>query len=248
MKYLGVLLLSMLICISASHAFPIQTEDGAIKINGMIPLKDGFALDVEQDCYTHTNDITKSQASRNPFIKSIQVVDSDDRFINNDNEFDVTGSVKDRTIYCFKFDKPATQIKRIRIEGRDNIYSIPWDGVPSASSDSLTMRLYGVSDNTRMDPTSPISYKHYRFEIKVTNNMNRDMTLSSADFMLLDQFNYMYEVWPTSNDFSMPGDYTLLPNESVRYTLGSQGMSPLSRPSVLVYLPENLTMDLEGWY
>jgi hypothetical protein len=39
-------------------------------------------------------------------------------------------------------------------------------------------------------------------------------------------------------------EYRLLPNESVRYTLRSQTLSPLSRPKGLCFLPENFTIDL----
>ena len=42
--------------------------------------------------------------------------------------------------------------------------------------------------------------------------------------------------------------YKLLPNESVRCTMHSQELSPLSRPKGLCFLPENFTIDLVGWY
>jgi len=70
--------------------------------------------------------------------------------------------------------------------------------------------------------------------------MDRDLLLSSGDFRLLDQFDYPYIV--------NSEEIRLISNESVRYTLRSGWMSPISRPERLVFLPENLTMDLEGWY
>lgn len=70
--------------------------------------------------------------------------------------------------------------------------------------------------------------------------MAEGLVLSPKFFWLLDQFNYGYEV--------RGEEYKLLPNESVRYTLKSQELSPLSRPKGLCFLPENFTIDLEGWY
>jgi len=245
MNRLGLSILALILALVAnSQAFPLQTADGVIKINGMIDLEDGFALDVEKASINSGDSryaaaIARSVEFQNPFIKSIQIVDSEDRFISSDNQFDLA---IDRTLYCFKLDTPATQINRIRIETNDgNVYSIPWEGIPEASSDNIIMRLYGVEDQSKSDPESLIPIKkYYGIEIKITNNMGQDLLLSSENFRLLDQFDYEYHL---SSD-----EFKLLPNESVRYTLRSSWLSPISRPERLVFLPENLTMDLEGWY
>ncbi|MGV8125698.1 MAG: hypothetical protein ACP5PV_00610 [Methanothrix sp.] len=204
----------------------------------MIDLQDGFALDVENDDIKNAG-IVAAGYTQNPLLKSIQIVDSDDRFISSDNQFNIA---VDRVLYCFKLDKPATQIKRIRIETNDgNILSLPWEGIPEAASNNIIMRLYGVKDQSISEPASQIPVKkYYGFEIKITNNMDQDLLLTSGDFRLLDQFDYGYDM--NSDEFR------LLPNESVRYTLRSSWMSPISRPEKLVFRPENLTMDLEGWY
>jgi len=238
MKFSLPILVLVLAVATTSQAFPIQTADSAIKIVGMINLEDGFALDVENSNIKDTG-IIAAGYTQNPLLKSIQIVDSDDRFISNDNQFDIA---VDRVLYCFRLDKPATQIQRIRIETNEgNILSLPWEGIPEAASNNVIMRLYGVSDKSISDPTSRIPVKkYYGFEIKITNNMDRDLLLSSGDFRLLDQFDYPYIV--------NSEEIRLISNESVRYTLGSGWMSPISRPERLVFLPENLTMDLEGWY
>ena len=134
-----------------------------------------------------------------------------------------------------------TQIKRTRIETpNQDVYSISWSGVPEASTDNITIKLYGVKYNTREHAYNGLQKKQYDFEVKVTNKMPHGLDLSPKYFWLLDQFNYGYAVTGE--------EYKLLPNESVRYTLSSQTLSPLSRPKGLCFLPVNFTIDLEGWY
>lgn len=234
MRRLGLLLAFMLAIISLSQAFPLVTPDGIIKIYGMIPTSDGFALDIFSPYEFQGSGIASDL--------KVDVVDSEDRFIKAHNIEDVSHpGYNDRALYFFTFDQPATQIKRTRIEApNQDVYSIAWSGVPEASTDNITVKLYGVKDNTQEDTYTGLQKKQYDFEVKVTNNMAQGLVLSPKFFWLLDQFNYGYAVTGE--------EYKLLPNESVRYTLSSQELSPLSRPKGLSFLPENFTIDLEGWY
>ncbi|HUS76804.1 MAG TPA: hypothetical protein VMY43_12480 [Methanothrix sp.] len=234
MRHLGLLTALVLVVVSISQAFPLQTTDGIIKIYGMIPTKDGFALDIFSPYQFQGRGIVSDL--------KVDVVDSEDRFIKARNIRDVSNpGYNDRALYFFEFDQPATQIKRTRIETpNQDVYSISWSGVPEASTENITIKLYGVKDNTQEDTYDGLRDKQYDFEVKVTNKMTQGLALSPKFFWLLDQFNYGYEV--------KGEEYKLLPNESVRYTLHSQALSPLSRPKGLCFLPENFTIDLEGWY
>lgn len=233
LRHSGAILILLLLSIEV-QAFPLQTEDGVIKIYGMIPTSNGFALDIFSPYEFHGSGIASDL--------KVDVVDSEDRFIKAYSTEDVSQpGYNDRALYYFKFDQPATQIKRTRIETpNQDVYSISWSGVPEASTDNITIKLYGVKDNTEEDAYSGLQNKQYDFEVKVTNNMHQGLSLSPKYFWLLDQFNYGYAVTGE--------EYKLLPNESVRYTLSSQTLSPLSRPNGLCFLPENFTIDLEGWY
>jgi hypothetical protein len=226
--------LALLILVTSAQAFPLETADGIVKIYGMIPTKDGFALDIFSPYEFQGREIASDL--------KVDIVDSEDRFIRADHSKDVSNpGYNDRALYFFKFDQPVTQIKRVRIETpNQDVYSISWSGVPEASTTNITIKLYGVKDNTREDAYSGLMSKQYNFEVKVTNKMAQGLLLSPKYFWLLDQFNYGYQVTGE--------EYKLLPNESVRYTLYSQTLSPLSRPKGLCFLPENFTIDLEGWY
>lgn len=235
MRWLGLLALVLVVAlVPLSCGFPLNTTDDRIIILGMVPMENGFALDI----FTPP-ELGGEGLARN---LKVEIVDPDDKFIESNDVLDVSHrAYKDRALYCFNFDRPATQIKRIRVEtpGED-VYSISWSGVPEASSKSITVRLYGVTADSDGYNYAPIKYKQYNFEVRITNNLSGGLLLSPQDFWLVDQFNYGYEV--------KAEQYKLLPNESVRYTLASQEMSPLSRPKLLVYLPDKLSMDLEGWY
>jgi hypothetical protein len=234
MRCFGLILAILLAIISSSQAFPLQTSDGIVTIFGMIPTSDGFALDI-------FSPVGFEGANIAPDLK-VDVVDSEDRFIKASSVKDVSNpEYNDRALYFFKFDMPVTQIKRVRIETpAQDVYSISWSGVPEASTKNITIKLYGVKDNVKADTYNELQNKQYDFEVKVTNNMAQGLALSPKFFWLVDQFNYGYEVKGEG--------YKLLPNESVRYTLRSQALSPLSRPKGLLFLPENFTIDLEEWY
>lgn len=241
-----LVILCLLAAITCVDAFPLQTPDGVLNIYGMAPTENGFVLDI----FTNHEDGQKPPYHVNPkittipergghiYIKSVVIVDSDDRFIEFDSGMYYTSTtLSSRALYAFKFDKPTTQIKRIRVEMWDgNIYSIPWEGVPKVYNENITMQLYRVSDRSRSNTQVP--EKRYDLEVKITNNKSQDLLISESDFQLLDQFGYIYLL--TSEE------YRLLPGESVRYVLQSDRMSPLSRPTSLVL--GDLTMDLEGWY
>lgn len=233
LRYFGLFLALLLLSMGA-QAFPLETADGVIKIYGMIPTKNGFALDIFSPYEFQGSGIASGL--------KVDIVDSEDRFIRAYNIKDFSNpGYDDRALYFFECDQPATQIKRTRVETpNQDVYSISWSGVPEASTDNITIKLYGVKDNTQEDAYSGVKSKQYDFEIKVTNKMPQGLMLSPDYFWLLDQFNYGYEV--------NGEQYKLLPNESVRYTLHSQTLSPLSRPKGLCFLPENFTIDLEGWY
>lgn len=232
-RFFRLILVLALLCVGA-QAFPLVTSDGIIKIYGMVPTSDGFALDVFSPYEFQGRGIASEL--------KVDIVDSEDRFIKARSIEDVSQpGYNDRALYFFEFDQPATQIKRVRIETpNQEVYSIAWSGVPEASTKNISIKLYGVKDNTQKDGYTGLQNKQYDFEVKVTNRMAQGLVLSPKFFWLLDQFNYGYAV--------KGEEYKLLPNESVRYTLSSQELSPLSRPKGLSFLPENFTIDLEGWY
>lgn len=233
---IAIILLAM---ISLSQGFPLQTSDGKVAIYGMIPFEGGFALDM----------YSPAESGESPASSlAVQIVDLDDRFIKSTSTKILSQKGPyDRALYLFKSDKPATQIKRIRIETPDQqIYSIPWSGVPEISTKNISMRLYGITDvsesySYEYEHDRLKNYKWYNCEVKITNNMSNDLDVSSDDFILVDQFNYAYRIHADD-------DYKLLPGEAIRYNLTSAMMSPISRPKLLIYKPANLTMDLEGWY
>jgi hypothetical protein len=217
---------------NAAWGFPVNTSDGAIQIWGMIPMgANGFALDVFSPFTINGQGIAD--------MLKLQVVDSDDRFYDAAQKLRVDSSdYHDRELYVFRIGKSAAQIKRIRVESpTGTVYSVSWSGVPEASDKNLSIRLYGITEI----PTEDQLFKQYQFEVRVTNNRSDSgLLLSPKYFVLADQFNYAY---------TLSGEeYKLLQGESVRYNLTSERISALSRPKLLAFPPEKLTMELQGWY
>jgi hypothetical protein len=234
----------MLVAIVPAAAFPLQTDDGKVTIFGMVPTQtqDGFALDIFSPYDKAEGDnLRVAGYYSQSFAQSlkINIVDSDDRFIKSSGEGAVSNS-KDRALYLFSFDEPVTQIKRIRIETPyGDVYSIPWSGVPEVSTDNISMRLYGISSQSR-DDIQGMTHDRYNLEVRIANNLSSGLTLSPKYFMIEDQFGYGYEVEAE--------EYKLMPGEAIRYNLSTRELSPLSRPKALCFVPENITIDIEGWY
>ena len=114
-------------------------------------------------------------------------------------------------------------------------------GCPRSYWKNITLKFYGVKeDQTGFAQIADKEIKNWQMDVKLTNKLSTTQTISNNDFVIVDQFGYPYKM-------DRGNEIDLLPGESARITLTSSGVFKLSRPVSLVYVPENLKMDVSAW-
>jgi hypothetical protein len=118
-----------------------------------------------------------------------------------------------------------------------NPFTFNWWNTPKKIRGDITLRYYGVVD-TRMDPNE----QSVAYDVKITNNGSSPLYISPENFTLLDQWDWEYY---TIDGFSPT---YLEAQKSARVKVNFSSLSPLSKPSSLVYeyLTSNpIAIDLE---
>jgi hypothetical protein len=175
----------------------------------------------------------------------IVLVDSDDKFYTmEESETGFVGEFSPRR--CFsslpypeKAVPKIAEIKRVRISPKiGDPFSIEWTGVPEIKGPSMSMKFYGPTNF--IDRMKVPRTKSWKFDVKITNVGNQTQSVSNDQFEVIDQFGYPYK-----GDYDQSVD--LMPEESMRFTIGIERVSKLSRPVYLKHAPSNLTMDISAW-
>lgn len=241
---LGFLCLSLVLLAPLVTAYPLSGSNGIV--NATVLGTYNFNQDIRIDIM---------------FIKfpsngstSIALVDSDDNFYegsavstvgihdfyNTDTGRNVgnapVSSRGSRHIYSFSGVPKEAEIKRIRITPpRSDPFAIEWQGIPEVKGIPLSMKFYGLDSN---------EYS-WLAKVKLTNTGTKLLKISGGSsedsgFYLGDQFGFYYAglISPAPE---------LLPGESVRVVIDFRGISKLSRPIDLIYVPSNLKLDISAW-
>jgi hypothetical protein len=113
--------------------------------------------------------------------------------------------------------------------------AINFGELTNATNGSVSLLYYGVL-NSKIES----NLKSIDFDIGVTNNGTKKLPLSSKNFSLIDQWGYKYDSL-AYNKFSFEGfeSRNLEPREMARIKVSFGALSPLSRPSKLVYQYSN---------
>lgn len=228
-----ILSVLVLVLIGSAVAFPLSgnnslgesTVFGAFNENGLLYV-DMLSSDAQQ----------------------VTLVDSEDRFINSGylNAGNIADTYKFgpvRKYWTFTLpegNKP--EIKRLRITPiSGDPYSIEWQGVPEVAVENITIKFYGLKeDNSGFAQIVDKEIKNWQIDVKLTNKLPTTQPISQSAFVVEDQFGYLYKV-------DMGDVIDLLPGESARLALVVSGVFKLSRPVFLVYVPEDLKMDVSAW-
>jgi hypothetical protein len=177
----------------------------------------------------------------------IVLVDSDDKFYTMEER--ETGFVGEfsprRCFWSLPYPEKAVpknaELKRVRISPKiGDPFSIEWTGVPEIKGPSMSMKFYGPTNF--VDRMNPSTTKSWRFDVKITNTGNQTQSISNDQFEVIDQFGYHY-----AGDYESSSSVDLMPEESMRFTIGIERVSKLSRPVYLTHAPSNLSMDISAW-
>jgi len=110
-------------------------------------------------------------------------------------------------------------------------FLIDFDEVTNATNNMTNFIYYGV-----IGSKIESNRKSIKLDVALTNNASQNLPVSTKNFTLVDQWNWMY----TSQDYDKYGQsgfptVELRPNQTIRSMLIFNGLSPLSRPVNLVY-------------
>jgi len=110
-------------------------------------------------------------------------------------------------------------------------FVIDFGNTINASNGNVTLVYYGPV-GTKVDSNR----KKLNFDVGVTNNGTKRLYVCSNNFTLVDQWGWKYQS-KEYNKYSQEGfpSKTLVPNETLRTQVTFTYLSPLSRPSKLVY-------------
>jgi hypothetical protein len=101
----------------------------------------------------------------------------------------------------------------------------------NATNGKVNLLYYGV-----LNSKSESNLKSIDFDMSVTNSGTKELSLSSKNFSLIDQRGWRYDSL-AHNNFTNDGfpSRDLKPKETARIKVSFGSMSPLSRPSRLIY-------------
>jgi hypothetical protein len=238
MKWLAVVLV-LIICQGFAQGYPISASNEAVNCTVFGEFKHSYVstepnedrqvilnLDVS---LIKPNDTTKSPVQATYFL-----VD------HNDKTYPAKDELTRPLGYgrqILGFAVPPEAIPKMLIV-------VPYGGSPggnrlvvnfgeliNATNGKVTLLYYGI-----LNPKKKSNFTSIDFDISVINNDVKGLPVSSKNFSLIDQWGWRYNstAYNKHTDGGFPGR-ELKPKEMARIKVSFRSMSPLSRPSKLVY-------------
>jgi hypothetical protein len=233
------LLLALIIFLYPALGYPIHASNGAVNCTVFGEFKDPYTIvEPNGDKNIVLNvDVALVRANARdggPIQVAYSLVDGNDKTYQTRGEF--TRSLQPgRQLLGFAVPKETIPKTLIVDPSGDpsggNRFTVNFDEVTNATNGNVTMLYYGVLNSKINSNLKSIDY-----DIGITNNDTRTLPISSKNFSLIDQWGWRYASL-AYNAYTNDGfqDRKLMPNETARIKLSFGSISPLSRPSWLVY-------------
>lgn len=238
MKFLEMVLI-IIICQGVAQGYPIHVTSGVLNCTVYGEFKDNYLIvEPGEDANIVLNvdvSLEKSNGTGSfPANANYFLVDRDDKTYKTRGEF--TRSLRPgRQLLGFAVH-PETIPKTLIVVPYGNPeegerLSINFGELTNATNGIVNLLYYGV-----LNSKTESNLKSIDFDIGITNNGTKKLPLSSKNFTLIDQWGYKYDSL-TYNKYSFNSfeSRNLEPKEMARIKVSFGSMSPLSRPSKLVY-------------
>jgi hypothetical protein len=236
MKWLGMVLL-LVMTLGSGSGYPIHSGNGAVNCTVFGEFKDPYTI-VEPNgdkfivLYADIA-LVKVNSTSTPAHAAYSLVDGNDRTYQTRGEF--TRSIQPGR-QLLGFAVPAETIPKALIidptayKSEGNRFAINFKELANATNGNMTLLYYGVL-NSKISS----NIKSMDFDVALTNNGTSKRPISLKNFSLIDQWGWRYH--SLENDAYSGGlaDRELKPNETARFKVSFDSMSPLSRPSKLAY-------------
>jgi hypothetical protein len=242
MKRLEIVLI-LIICQGVVQGYPIHASNGDFNCTVFGEFKDNYLIvepNVDRNIVLNLDvSLVKSNGTGSyPAQANYFLVDRDDKTYPTRGEF--TRSLRPgRQLLAFAVH-PETIPKILIVvptgsSGEGERLAVNFGELINATNGKVNLLYYGV-----LNSKIASNLKSIDFDIGVTNNGTKEMPLSSKNFSLIDQWGYRYDSL-AYNKFSFEGfeGRNLEPKEMARIKVSFGSLSPLSRPSKLVYQYSN---------
>lgn len=235
----------------AAAAYPIQGNNGLINCTIFGTFKDpGFAGHDHSDsysvlvvdaCLTRTN-----RSDSEPILADYSLTDGNDRVYSADSDY-IKELSSGRRLIGFVVPK-ETIAKSITIDlSRDPTggmqFSERFPELLNKSDERVRILYYGV-----LRSVVSSNKKTVELDVAITNNDSKRLAFDADNFTLRDQWGWTYASQGYDSSSRRGLKKTVLePNATIRSSLFFPSLSPLSRPSELVYSSNgtNLTLNID---
>jgi hypothetical protein len=237
MRSMALALTVFLVWSAVAQGYPFFGGNGEVNLTVFGAFKRPLPPYINQEDVILNVDVVLLQANStalNPVLAQFGLVDGNDRVYPS-----IKGWGSDlqlgRKLLGFVVPKEAV-IKSLQVyPDLGSPFSINWPEVPEVGNGEVELRCYGIVDQS-------VDYGHQSvtLDVGMTNNGTSNLIVGPKNFTLFDQWGWPYE----SDEAMVPR--VLGRNESMRPWLTFGPLSPLSKPSLLVYHSSNLTDMVVG--
>jgi len=225
----------IVILIPSAQAFPLHGGNGIVNatVYGVMKYEYGNGLYV---------DISASDVD----VYEVELIDSDNNTYSGNSgpyrstlhgfptETEYRGSIRDMLL----FDVPnGIIVKRLRIVPSHSApFYINWAGVTEVTGHNVTLRFYGA---TFVPNGMRWRQGNWNLDVNLTNSANQTAEYNSSDFVLADQFGWIYPGEKGEALKEIPA------GESLRFNVKVPFVSELSRPMAILF--KGMKLDISAW-
>jgi hypothetical protein len=245
MKWFVVVLI-LIICQGFAHGYPIYASNEVVNCTIFGAFKDNYIIVEPGENRNIVLNVDVSLIKSNatgisPVRATYFLVDRNDKTYPTRDEFTRSFGIG-RNLLGFAI-LPETIPKMLIVVPSGsplggNRLVINFEELTNATNGKVNLLYYGIL-NSKIES----NLKSIDLDMNVTNSGTKELSLSSKNFSLIDQRGWKYDSL-ARNNFTNDGFLSrdLKPKETARIKVSFGSMSPLSRPSRLVYEYSNTSL------
>jgi len=250
MRWLAVV--AFILVVGLAQGFPLYGSNGAVDCTIFGTFKEPFTpgnINAYQDLILYFDlSLERSDVNNNSVVDAVYfLTDGNHQVYRMRPEYTKDLQPK-RSLIGFQVPKEAIA-KSLTIDpsgdpSAGDQFTMEMGDLINASNGNATLFYYGILASSMTS-----SRRSLELDIGLTNNDSSRLYVSSRNWSLLDQWGWKYDCqkYGSNNQKWVPAS-VLEPNQTVRSTLFFPYISPLSRPTKLVYQYSNsssLSIDID---
>jgi hypothetical protein len=234
----AALALTLMLALALAKGYPLYESNGAVNCTIFGAFKNPFTPgDVNAGKSTIFNvdvGLTRANATDNSTVNAIYTLtDGNDKVYAMKQDY-TRDLQPGRWVLGFVVPKEAVakSLTVAPVDQKDgDQFVIPFEELINSSNEKAALLYYGITSSK-----SEFNRRALEFDIGVYNNDTSRLFVSWKNFTMIDQWGWRYDskAYNKYNGEGFPA-VELLPNQTVRYGVLFNYLSPLSRPVKLAY-------------